>query len=38
MHTGIILPPNEVEPLCLLLLCVSVLYNSASNKKEVISH
>lgn len=38
MHTGIVLPPNEAEPLCLGLLCVSVLYNSAGNKKEAISH
>lgn len=38
MHTGIVLATNEVEPLCLVLLCVPVLYGSAGNEKETISH
>lgn len=38
MRTGIVLPTNEVEPLCLVLLCVLALYDSAGNEKETISH
>lgn len=37
-HTGIVLPPNEAQPLCLVLLCISVVYHSEGNKKEAISH
>lgn len=38
MHAGIVLPTNEAESLCLVLLCVPVLYDCAGNEKEIISH
>lgn len=34
MHTGIVLPTNEAELSCSVLLCVFVLRCSAGNEKE----